>query len=60
MHHYIQRIPHGPSNLQAYLTRDENFEQLPLNLRTNRGGQAMIDEWEEQWRKASVKSSNDR
>ena len=50
----LQRIPSGYYNDQAYFARDENFERVPLGLRTSRNsGQAMADDWDAEWKRAS-------
>lgn len=52
---YLQRVPSGYYSKQEYLARDENFERIPLGLRTSRmAGKAMIDDFETQWKRTSA------
>jgi hypothetical protein len=50
----LQGIPFGHYNDQTYFAQDENFERVPLGLRTSRmSGQAMADDWDAQWKRVS-------
>ncbi|PMD21935.1 hypothetical protein NA56DRAFT_748290 [Hyaloscypha hepaticicola] len=49
----LRQLQIAPSNLNLYLSRDQNFERVPLGLQTQRRcGEEMVREFEERWTRA--------
>lgn len=51
----LRQLQDAPSNLHSYLSKDQNFERVPLALPTQRScGEERIGEFEERWGTASA------